>query len=105
MAMNIGEAPVDRIVPHRQSLVIKSKLVKHGGVSIVHGCGILSVSWFVSPLITFTVSYSSLKAPSGKPVGKHEGIVIPPLASLTTGHPSKLRGPVNNGILKQTALL
>ena len=105
MTMNISQAAVDGVVAHRQSLVIKAQLVKHGGVGIIDRCGLSTVKWFVSPVIAFPVRHPTLKSSSGKPVGKHEGIVIPTLAPLTTGHPSKLRGPVNNRILKQTTLL
>ena len=105
MTMNISQAAVDGIVSHRQSLVIKAQLMQHGCVSIINRRWILPVKGLIPPLIAFPVRHPTLKPSSGKPVGKHEGIVIPPLASLTTGHPSKLRGPVNNGILKQTALL
>ena len=100
MTMNISQAAVDGVVAHRQSLVIKAQLVKHGGVGIIDRCGLSTVKWFVSPLIAFPVRHPTLKPSSGKPVGKHEGIVIPTLTSLAAGHPSKLSSPVNNRILK-----
>ena len=103
--MDVRESAINTVVSHAQALVIDSQLVQHGCVDVVDLRGVVAVQRLVAPLVAFTVGHSTLDPSTGKPVGKHEWIVITAFLALRARHTSKLGRPVDDRILKQTPLL
>ena len=100
VTVHVGQTPVDRVMTDSQALVVQSELVKHRRIDVVDLGRVLAVEWLVTPLITLPVGNPALETAPGQPIGEDEGIVIPPLACLATGHPTELGGPMNDRILK-----
>ena len=102
--MHIRQTAVDAVVPHRESGVIDAEQVHHRGMNVVAGCWIGAVERFVAPLITLARDHTALDATATEPVGEDVGIVVTTPAALRAGHPAKLRGPQDDGVIKQAAL-
>ena len=75
----------------RESFVIQSEKVEHGGMEIVDVHPIFN--GVVADLIRGAVDFSSLHAPSGHPDGVAVGIVIPSVAAFRYWRAAELTGP------------
>lgn len=104
MTMNISKTALNTIVRHRQFFMINSEQMKERSVDVIDLRRIVSIQWFVSPLIGLTVGCSPLDATSTKPVRKDERIVIASCAALGRWHTPKFGCPHDQGILQHVAL-
>jgi len=103
--MNIGKSSVNPVVAHGQLFVVYAELVQDCGVNVVAGRGVQPVGWAEAPLVTFAVRHASLDAAAGKPVRKHERIVVSSLSTLRTGHSPELGRPEDERVVEHAALL
>ena len=104
VTVHIGQAPVDGIMTDRQALMVQPELVQHRRIDVVDLSRILAVEWLVTPLVAFPMGDTALETTPGQPISENERVVVPPLARLATGHPPELGGPVNDRVLKESAL-
>src|SRR3569623_1370459 len=103
--MHVRETAVDAVVAHRQLGVLHAEEAEQGGVDVPHVGGIVTIERLVAPLIALTVGGATFDATTAEPVREHIGIVIASLATLGAGHAAELRGPQNERVVQQAALL
>ena len=101
--MNVGESSGNPIVAHGQLFVVDSKLVQDGCMNVMAGSWVATFGWSEAPLITFTVGHTALDSAPCQPIGKHERVMISPLAALCARHPAEFCRPKNDRVLKHTS--
>ena len=103
--MDVGEAPVDAVVPPGEPRVVEAQQVEHRGVDVVDRRGVVAVERLVAPLVAGTVGDAAADAAAAQPGGEHERVVVAPPAPLRARHPPELRGPHHDRVVQQAALL
>src|SRR6478672_3674035 len=66
LAIHVGQAPVDAIVPIGEARVVDAEKVEHGGVRVVAVSGMFGD--FVGPFMARSKANAALETTSGKPV-------------------------------------
>src|SRR5262249_52589720 len=101
MPMNIGQAPVDAVVPERELFVVDAEKVEQGGMDVVA----ISRGFrgLVGPLVAFTVGDAAFDAAASQPRGERCRVVVAAFASLAARHPAKLGRPDDDGVIEQAA--
>src|SRR5688500_403512 len=101
MVMDVGQAPIDAVVPESEFRAIDSEKVQDGsvdGVAVRRRAGVL-----VGPFIAFAKANSASNASARKPIRKSNRVMIATFTPLAARHTPELRCPKHNGILEQTA--
>ena len=105
MAVNIGQAAIDAIVPNGQPGVVDAEEMQDGGVDVVNLGWMLPVGGFVPEVVAWAIGHTALDAAAREPVGETIGVVVATLATLGRRHAAKLGGPKNDGVIEQSSLL
>ena len=105
MAVDIRQSAVDAVGSECQFCVIDSEQLQHGRVNVIDLCRVIAICGLLAPFVTRPVTDSPLDSTSRQPVCEDERIVVTSPAPLRAGHPTKLGGPENDGVVKQAALL
>src|SRR6185369_4854493 len=98
-AMHVREAEVAATVSERETLVVKAKLMKDGGVEIGYGDHILHGA--IAVFVSSTVDRAAADAAAGQPNREALRVVIAAIAALRERRPAKLARPHDERRIEQ----
>ena len=101
--MNVGQTPVDSVLPERQTFMVDPKQMENGGVKVV-AVG-FSCRSLVSPIVALAVGRTGLDTGSGHPGHKRASIVVAPVSALGKRCAPEFGSPDEQRVLKQSAFL
>ena len=101
VTMYVGQATLETVVVKTQTLVIQTHQMKNGGIEIINGSlvGNRLESEFVTLPVTKPLLHSG---PRKKGCKGFRVMITTGSVSLQKGHPSELRAPNDESVLKQT---
>jgi hypothetical protein len=99
VAVDVGEAAVDAVVPKCQLLVIDPEEMENGRVHVIAIGRVFHC--LVGPFIALAVGDAALHAAARKPRRERERIVIAAFASLAAGHAAELGRPEDDRVVKK----
>src|SRR4051794_15863243 len=96
-SVDVGETPVDAVVPEREPAVVDAEQVEHRRMEVIAVSRVLYCA--IRPLVAPAVGGAALDPAARQPGGEGGGVVVPALAALAAGHPAELGGPDDDRVV------